>query len=232
MKLNKKKVFVSALAVSLIAILSMGTIAWFSDSESVTNNFYIADSEDNNPEDIFSVDVYEKDDTYTYDEGISYEEILPGDNLVKKAYVENTGHYDQYVRVIITISDKAVWESIVESTGADFETYDIRQHFVNFDSTKWDLVNSTMEYTSNDEIQYVLYYNSILEEGEVITVFEGVTIPEAMTQVHAANFDNDGEWGFTIDVKAQAVQTGNVVPEGTPVGNEAYAAFQTVGMDI
>ena len=230
MKMTKKKVFVTALAVCLIAILSMGSLAWFSAQDSVTNNFHIADSEDNDPDDIFSVDVYEKYDSdgdgtpEEYQSGITYNDILPGDELAKDAIVKNTGHYDQYIRVIITISDKAVWKSIVESTGADFDTYDIRQHFVGFDSAKWDLVNSTMD-NSGESIRYVLYLNDILKSGDSFSVFTGVEIPEAMTQEHASHFDDDGVWGFTIDVKAQSVQTENV-------GANAFAAFQTVGMAI
>lgn len=230
MKMTKKKVFVAALATCLVAILSMGSLAWFSAQDSVTNNFYVADSTDNDPDDIFSVDVYEKydsDDDGTpeeYQRGISYNDILPGDKLDKDAIVKNTGHYDQYIRVIITISDKAVFKSIVESTGADFDTYDVRQHFVGFDSSKWDLVNSTMD-NSGESIQYVLYFNDVLKSGDSFSVFTGVEIPEAMTQEHASHFDDDGVWGFTIDVKAQAVQTDNV-------GDSAAEAFATVGMSI
>lgn len=102
--------------------------------------------------------------------------------------------------------------------------YDIRQHFVGFDSAKWDLVNSTMD-NSGESIRYVLYLNDILKSGDSFSVFTGVEIPEAMTQEHASHFDDDGVWGFTIDVKAQAVQTENV-------GANAFAAFQTVGMAI
>ena len=230
MKMTKKKVFVTALAVCLVAILSVGSLAWFSAQDGVINNFYVADSEDNNPDDIFSVDVYEKYDSdgdnnpEEYQKGISYKDILPGDELAKDAIVKNTGHYDQYIRVIITISDRDVWKSVVESTGADFNTYDIRQHFVDFDSSKWDLVNSTMD-NSGDDIQYVLYLKDVLKSGDFFSVFTGVEIPEAMTQEHASHLDDDGEWGFTIDVKAQAVQTENV-------GISATAAFATVGMAI
>ena len=230
MKMTKKKVFVAALAISLVAILSMGSLAWFSAQDSVTNNFYVADSTDNDPDDIFSVDVYEKYDSdgdgdpEEYQRGISYDDILPGDKLDKDAIVKNTGHYDQYIRVIITVSDKAVFKSIVESTGADFDTYDVRQHFVGFDSSKWDLVNSTMD-NSGDSIQYVLYLKDVLHSGDSFSVFTGVEIPEAMTQEHASHFDDDGVWGFTIDVKAQAVQTENV-------GDSAAQAFATVGMSI
>ncbi len=228
--MTKKKVFVVALAICIIAVLSAGSLAWFSAQDSVTNNFHIADSEDNDPDDIFSVDVYEKYDSdgdgtpEEYQKGISYSDILPGDVLEKDAIVKNTGHYDQYVRVIITISDKAVWKSIVESAGADFDTYDVRQHFSGFDSSKWDLVNSTMDNTG-ESIQYVLYLKDILKPDEAFSVFKGIKIPEAMTKEHASHFDDDGEWGFTIDVKAQAVQTENV-------GASAAEAFATVGMAI
>lgn len=228
MKMTKKKVFVTALALCLVAILSMGSLAWFSAQDSVTNHFYVADSTDNDPDDIFSVDVYEKYDSdgngtpEEYQNGISYDNILPGDKLKKDAIVKNTGHYDQYIRVILTISDKAVWKSIVESTGADFDTYDVRQHFVDFDSAQWDLVNSTMDNTG-ESIRYVLYRKDILTSGDSFSVFTGVEIPKAMTQEHASHFDDDGVWGFTIDVKAQAVQTDNV-------GANAFEAFTTVGM--
>lgn len=230
MKTTKRKVFVIALAVSLAAVISMGSLAWFSAQDSVTNNFYIADSDDNDPDEIFSVDVYELYDSNDdgtderYDVGITYEDILPGDELPKHAIVENTGYYDQYIRVIITISDRDVWKSIVESTGEDFDDYDVRQHFVGFDSTKWDLVHSTMDNTG-ETIQYVLYYNEILGAGETFDVFTGVQIPTAMTADHASHFDDDGEWGFTVQVKAQAVQTGNV-------GSTSYEAFTTVGMSV
>ncbi len=236
MKLTKKKVLISALAVSLIAILSAGSLAWFSDSDSVTNNFYVADSKDTEPDNIFSVNVYEKDETDTYEKGINYNDVLPGAELVKKAYVKNTGYYDQYIRVIVTISDKDVWESVIGS--AQFEDYNVIQHFTGFDASKWDLVNSTKTIDETaDTIQYVLYYNDVVagdhgvdNAGEVITVFTGVTIPTQMTQDQAAHFDDDGFWGFTIDVKAQAVQTENVVPDGAAY--PCFEAFKTVGMAV
>ena len=46
MKVTKKKVLLASLAVCLIALLSAGTLAWFTDSEEVTNEFKIATSED------------------------------------------------------------------------------------------------------------------------------------------------------------------------------------------
>ena len=60
MKFNKKKVFVSALAISLIAILSFSTLAWFKDSDYIDNDFMITDSEQvTTPDDVFSINIYE-----------------------------------------------------------------------------------------------------------------------------------------------------------------------------
>lgn len=108
----------------------------------------------------------------------------------------------------------------------DFDDYDIRQHFIAFDATKWDLANSTMDNTNeNDTIQYVLYYTDILAVGDSFSVFTGVEIPEALTVELAEMLGADGAPGFTIDVKAQAVQTKNV-------GASCYEAFKTVGMSV
>ena len=38
MKMTKKKVFVAALAICLIAIISMGTLAWCNATDDITNN--------------------------------------------------------------------------------------------------------------------------------------------------------------------------------------------------
>lgn len=231
--MNKKKIFVVALAVALVAILSLGTLAWFSDSDSVTNDFMIADSNDDTAESVFGVDVYEIDaednvyDKTTDGNGISYNDVLPNSTLVKKAYVENTGHYDQYVRVIITISDKAAWMASVDAANeTEFMDYDVIQHFEGFKPADWDLVNSTCEYV-NDTIVYTLYKKDTILAGTATTatvpylVFEKVNIPSSMTREDALLFDEDGVEGFTIDVQAQAVQAENV-------GDTCFAAFQTV----
>lgn len=236
MKMTKQKVFVVALVVCLAAIVSMGSLAWFTAQDSVTNKFLVADSDDDTPDKIFSVDVYEQDgsidpetsELIDYQNGLEYEDILPGDELKKDAIVKNTGHYDQYVRVIITISDRSVWEEMVEGIvpEVDFDDYDIRQHFIGFDATKWDLVNSTVDNTNEDDtIQYVLYYTDILAAGDSFSVFTGVEIPEALTVDLAAKFGNDDVPGFTIDVRAQAVQTKNV-------GASCFEAFETVSMSV
>ena len=60
MKMSKKKVFVTALALCLVAILSLGTLAWFNAADEITNRFMVADSDNDNVPD-FSVEVWENE---------------------------------------------------------------------------------------------------------------------------------------------------------------------------
>jgi predicted ribosomally synthesized peptide with SipW-like signal peptide len=216
MKITKKKVFVSALIICLLAIVSMSTLAWFSASDSVKNEFYVADSGDHtdDPDAIFSVAVWEKTPESDKDtDGYTYNEILPGAKLTKEAHVENTGYYSQYIRAIVTISDANAWLAAVEGI-------DMAEVFLGFDESVW--TNISMEHdTTADTLTYVLYYDGILESGKDITLFNQVKIPESLTVAQAAAFAGD----FSITVKAQAVQTENV-------GNNAYEAFETVKMAI
>lgn len=233
MKKIKSKLFLAALAVSLVAIVSVGSLAWFSDSKTVTNTFMVAESTDDTPDDVFSLDVYEIDPTTSEKvrTGLSYSDVLPGSELSKVAHVANTGYYDQYVRVIVTISDLSVWQEIL---GTDFNDAALLACFEGFDQTKWNHITTAADATT-DSIRIVMYYNDILPGSNAttagdVTVFTGVNIPTTMEQEHAVKFDDDNAEGFTINVIGQAVQTENVVPNGTTAGNEAYAAFQTVGL--
>lgn len=218
MKFNKKKTTVTALVVAALALISTSSLAWFSAKDEVKNKFYITNSETNKPDDIFSIDVWEQKDTNNdgdfnepgdkdYANELNYTDILPGDTLSKIAHVKNTGHFDQYVRVTVTISDASAWID----TNSSIDMADVFDGFVASDWT------NTSKTVDGDKVTYVLYYNKTLASQGDITVFTGVKIPTALTQDHAAAFNGT----FNIDVLAEAVQTENV-------GSNAYEAFQTV----
>ena len=213
--------FVSALAICLIAIISMGTLAWFNAQDEVTNKFMIADSDDDTPDEIFSVDVWENTPDGEKDQdGYEYTDILPGDTLKKEARVENTGYYDQYVRVTVTISDAQAW---IAALGADFNVADVFDGFVAADWNHiWNNMNGATTIPEN--FVYVMYYKNIVKPGDVINVFNNVKIPTSLTREEAVAFGGN----FDITVKAEAVQTENVVPEGTAAADAAWAAFKTV----
>ena len=221
MKLNKKKVTALALAVCLIAILSFGSLAWFTDDDSVTNDFMIAGSEDDDPEDIFSVDVWEEGDDEE-DDGLTFEDILPGDTLTKVAHVKNTGSYDQYIRVKIVVSEADVWQDVYKANLVPVT------EFVNVDLTQLYGMSSAVE---GENFVYYLYYNDILkaddkdtaedETGDIV-IFNEAYISGHLTKELAFAM---GEDGFQITVTADAVQTEHV-------GDNVYEAFKTVGMEV
>lgn len=230
--MSKKKLLSLALVVIMIATLSFGTLAWFSDSDEVTNEFLVAGSEDENPDDIFSVDVWEDvdgdgiEDTTT---GHTYENILPGDKLIKVANVENTGSYDQYIRVVVEISDAAAWQNAL---GADFNDDTLIACFEGYNGDLWR--RETSEYdAAADVIRITLYYNGgnkenrgIVAPGDVINVFEAVNIPTTLTQEQAAAFAG----GFEIKVTADAVQTENLGVNTEDTICDAYEAFVAAGL--
>lgn len=210
--MNKKKLLSLALVVIMIAVLSFGTLAWFNDSDSVKNEFHIATSDDpSDPDDIFSVDLWEKTPGGDKDQdGHSYEAILPGSNLKKEVNVENTGAYDQYIRVVVTLSDGKAWLKVL---GAG---YDLDSIFFGHDESKWTRSVGTIV---GDEIIYVYYLNEKLAPTKTATLFTNVKIPTFLTQEDMAKLGG----GFELTIRADAIQTENL-GDGVDTAAEAFAA--------
>ena len=232
--MNKKKLFVAALAISLVAILSMGSLAWFTASNSVENTFKVADS-NADADDIFSVDIYEMKDTdgdgagdKRTDYGIVYgdnNEVVPGADLVKEAFVENTGKYDQYVRVKVTLTDVTKWKAVLGINSLT-EPVDLNQFFsvaADFDST-WYKNDAEIAYDAEkDALTYVYYYNGVLKaDDDAVSFINGVSIPEEMTREDVVAMDGS----FKLTFVAEAVQSTNVLDEyGTVEYQNAIDSF-------
>ena len=217
--MNKKKTFVLAVLVILVAMISTSTLAWFTATGKVDNEFLIAGSEDNgNADKIFSIDVYEFVDGVKEEEH-TYVNILPGANLSKDVYVENTGAYDQYVRVEVTISDKKAWLDAAEKYG--FAVTDV---LVGYNPELWTHIWHKIADENAEEIVYVMFYKYELKPGNSINVFDSVLIPTQLTQEDAVKFGKS----FTIDVEAVAVQTENVGAENVAQEDKAWTAYNYV----
>ncbi len=213
--MTKRKIFLAALAICIVAILSMGTLAYFSYNDSVKNEFMIATSDDDEANEVFSVDVWEEQEEGSTDKeqsGYDYDDVVPGDNLPKIVHVENTGYYEQYVRVTVTVSDASAWKAMLGDNVALEDIVD------GFDTTKVLYVNAT---EVNDTLVYELYYRDILEMGKDFIVFKSVKIPSSMDAEEAAAFNDGTDPSFYIDIVAKAIQTKNV-------GDDILEAFETV----
>lgn len=222
MKFTKKKVFVAALAICLIAILSMGSLAWFNANDEVTNTFKVADSDDPDTAPDFSVKVDETNNSTEAgapdrtEDGNTYENILPGDVKAKDPRITNTStSYDQYIRVNFIIS-KAFADQVAEVQGVTYDNLDLTKLFSGFNANLTDREVAPVG-TFADYYVYAYYYNEKLAAKDYFTAFTAVNIPENFVQ-------SDMAYGtFDIKVNAEAIQTQNL-GEDVDTAKEAFAA--------
>lgn len=226
MKLSKKKVLALALAVCLITTLSLGSLAWFTDTDEITNDFYVGDT-DTPADEVFGIEVWEDRDTNgdgDYNEeddalkadGLKYETILPGEVLSKEPYLENTGIHPQFVRAIVTVSDAHNLRGVMGSAWGNADL------FLAGTPDTW--VLEDILHVKDDQLVYVYYYTMPLEAGTVTDkIFTNVVIPTQLTKEIAAEMDN-----FQIKILGQAIQSehlGDPDAPGTMV-TTAQRAFQ------
>ena len=241
--MNKKKILSLALVVIMVAILSFSTLAWFSDSDNVENNFGIGGGTNNDPDEIFSIDVMEAvdrdgdgivDETIGYNEdpnyqdSFTYENIVPGDMLLKRPQTKNTGSYEQWVRMKITFDNANYWVSLMQKYGYT----DMTDMLYMSDKTTKLVSNANWTYApgettvENDQITYVFYYNTTLQPGKTAVLFGWVNIPYQFTQQDMAPFTNGD---FQIVVTGEAIQVKNI---NATTAQEAFAvveATQSIG---
>lgn len=211
--MNMKKVLVISLVAIMVAILSFNTLAWFTDADNATNDFTIngAGNGDGTEDEIFSVEVKENVDgeDEPVDE-MTFEDVLPGANYKKEAFVTNTGSNDQYIRVTLTVSDWALVKDII-SINMDDEfasNWVIDTADVSIDADG-NLSAADAAVDANGNLVVIIYLNQILVPAEKVDLMDYVSISKDATQ---ADFTAEGfADGFVIDVHADAVQTQNML---------------------
>ena len=205
MKMTKKKVFVAALAVCLVAILSLGTLAWFTATDDVTNIFKVS-TDDQTQKPDFKLDLFEHellaDGTLGTNEveTNTYTNVAPGDPLPKDPTVRNDGQYGMWVRISVTLEDYAAWEAILG------DNYDFSAILTGV-STDWSLDRSTV---GTDTL--VFYKDAELAVGATSTLFTGVAIPGEEFTV------DNMPTQFNLKLVADAIQSDNT-------GTNAQSAF-------
>lgn len=213
MKFTKKKIMVIALAVSVAAVISMGSLAWFTDEDSVTNDFLVGDST-TDPDKVFGVDVWETVDGKevgrgdTTENGHKYEAILPGEILNKAPVLENTGVHPVYARAIVTVSGADILKAAMGDKWAEADLF-----LAGTDTSAWKLQD--ILYLNSNELVYVYYYKAVLpaddestadvDEGITAPIFTDVVIPTELSKEQAALIDN-----FSVTVLGQVIQSEHI----------------------
>ena len=128
----KRKIFSTAILLMLVSILSVGTVAFFSD-EKVAHNIITSGE--------IKIELLEWSDK---EEGVRYPEnseveVMPGTVVNKLVEVKNTGANDAYIRVKV---DKLI--TLAQNTEGDPDLGLIK---FDFDESNWILKDGYYHYT-------------------------------------------------------------------------------------
>lgn len=206
--MSKKKIIGLCIA-GVLAVGSIGgSLAWFTSSDSVTNPFSTASTD--NPSDPNSgIKIHEdfnKEDA---------DNTLPGDTVTKQVNVINKATYDQLIRVKI----KKVWKDAKGEEKPDLDTKNINLNFENnlTDSNK----PEEGKWIEGSDGYY--YYNGIVNpDGQTANLLESVTLSKDTTnEFKGLKFD--------VVVDSEGVQAANGAVNDS--WKDAPQAIKTLGAD-
>ncbi len=204
--MSKKKIIGLCIA-GVLAVGSIGgSLAWFTSSDSVTNPFSTASTD--NPSDPNSgIKIHEdfnKEDA---------DNTLPGDTVTKQVNVINKATYDQLIRVKI----KKVWKDAKGEEKSDLDTKNI---ILNFENNLTDS-NKPEEGKWIEGSDGYYYYNGIVNpDGQTANLLESVTLSKDTTnEFKGLKFD--------VVVDSEGVQAANGAVNDS--WKDAPQAIKTLG---
>ena len=199
--MSKKKIIGLCIA-GVLAVGSIGgSLAWFTSSDSITNPFSTA-STDNPSNPNSGIKINEK---FNKEEA---DNTLPGDTVTKQVNVINKATYDQLIRVKI----KKVWKDAKGNEKSDLDTKNI---ILNFEKNLTDSKDPKEgKWIEGSDGYY--YYNGIVNpDGQTANLLESVTLSKDITNefkglkfdvivdsegVQAANGAVNDSWGTAPQV--------------------------------
>ena len=144
-------------------------------------------------------------------DGNTYDDIAPGDLLTKDPTVENTGKYDQWIRVNVTLTNATNWVSVLRACNIT----SLESIFVGYDANLWQSEGNDVPEidTATDTLTFTYYLKDKLEPAETATLFTAVKIPEQFDQDYMAYINE-----FELKIVAEALQFDNT-------GDNCFDAF-------
>ncbi len=204
--MSKKKIIGLCIA-GVLAVGSIGgSLAWFTSSDSITNPFSTASTD--NPSDPNSgIKIHED---FKPEEA---KNKLPGDEVKKQVNVINKAKYDQLIRVKI----KKVWKDAKGKEKSDLNTKNI---ILNFEKNLTDS-NKPEEGKWIEGSDGYYYYNGIVNpKGQTANLLESVTLSKDTTnEFKGLKFD--------VVVDSEGVQAANGAVNDSWKG--APQAIKTLG---
>ncbi len=209
---NKKSLLIVLCAILVVAATVVGTLAYLTDRDTVTNTFTVGDvqialNEARVDENGKVIDSEERVTENTY-------HLIPGKTYDKDPMMTvEKGSEDAYVRMRVTVNKLAALDAIFAPEGADLTEIFLgtNQNWVYYGETEAD-----------DTITYEFRYKEIVKKSdadqELPALFTQIQMPGFVTGEQLATlYDNDA---LTITVVGDAIQA-----ETFDNADEAWAAF-------
>ena len=219
----KKKLMTLAMAIMLVAIGVVGTLAYLTDDAGeMTNTFTVGNV-------TIKLDeaVVEKAETGDYkyvatddrtEEGQTYELLLPGDKVKKDPTItvdENSADCWVFMEVTLDFDQAKLLAKAAGATAADVDNANAAAAILgDFDASKW-TIKAYKQDTDANTITFVAGYNTALAAEETAVLFTEVTVPASLE-----NADMEAINGMKMVFFARAIQK-----SGLADIDEAYTAL-------
>ena len=213
--MKKKSIIALIAAVALVGAVGIGsTLAYFTDNDAQTNVVTMGHV------DITLTETTDDEDAVADENGITYDDVVPGAVLSKKPVVTLAAESaDAYVRVKAEakFADADKNEIVIEKDGKDVTAAYAEALLAacDFDAAKW----------TKGADGYYYYADKLTQEANTADVFTTVTVPAAWGNEVA-------DVQFVIELTAEAIQADNFTPgeagwvdaEGNAITVESYEA--------
>lgn len=194
-----RKVLLLACSAVLLVCLSVGaTLAYLTDTKTVTNTFTVGKVEIDLDE--AKVDVYGKAVKPAERVKQNSYKLLPAHEYTKDPTVTVKADSEPcYVKMTVTITKSSELDTIFGADGAN-----LRNIFKGFDDTKWEYKGNTENTTDNVRV-YEFWYKTVVDartEAKTLEpLFTSIVVPESITNAQLNTISD-----MTITAKAYAIQ--------------------------
>ena len=199
MKKQSKVLLTMLCAVLLVVGSVLGTLAYFTDQDTVTNTFTVGevsitlDEADVKPDGTIDTNDRVKENEY---------HLLPGHTYTKDPTVTVVkGSEDVYVRMIVTVNMSSEWDAICAKYKVP-----TNELFLGL-GDQWELQGHPAEDVVNNTRTYEFWYKTVVaknaDKNTVLQpLFTAIKMPDQMTNDDLASLGED----FKIEVVAHAIQ--------------------------
>ena len=198
MKTRSKALLLTLCAVLLVTASVLGTMAYLTSQDTVTNTFSVGsvaiklDEAKANPDGSL-VKGAERVKANSY-------KLLPGHTYNKDPMVTVLkGNEDSYIKMTVTFSNASALDAIFAPDGANLTTI-----FNGYDSSNWTYKGNTKNAADNTRTYEFWYKEAVAApDGNVAldALFDSITVPGSITNEQLKTIE-----GMTITVNAYAIQ--------------------------